>query len=144
MAKKDDETTLPSLFTCSCWSVLLLPGRSWLRSGSTCWSNRVKESLYTWREGRVLGGQRGRGHRPALLLMTGDTCKEQLADPPSDLSLRFFPQKTPVRKEEVETQQINSDVLFWKAHMHILQTQKLNPGVNAGTDQLLTIMQQGT
>lgn len=28
--------------------------------------------------------------------------------------------------------------------MHILQTQKLNPGVNAGTDQLLTIMQQGT
>lgn len=32
----------------------------------------------------------------------------------------------------METQRINSDVLFWKAHVHRVSTQKINLGVNAG------------
>lgn len=97
--------------------------------------------------GRVRGPQRFcplREKTRVLAEAAGNMWREQLAKHPqltphvcSSLG------QHPADGRKTETRQINSDVLFWKAHMHIFQTQKMNVGVNAVTDQLLTTMQQG-
>lgn len=70
----------------------------------------------------------------------GDTSKSSLQNPSMVFNFFSFLRKHQTRgKGHTE---INSDVLFCKAHTHIFQTQKINQGVNALTDQQLTIMQQ--
>lgn len=78
--------------------------------------------------------------------MAGDTLKKKQKQPakPWKCSLPTFCLKNTNPAGIKTANQVNPDVLFCKAHMHILQTQKINGGRDAITDQLVTIMQQGT